>query len=465
MSRKISVILICIVIVISLGISIYVPNRNKIQEAEDTSINYKTVKVEDKIGVIEGEKIIIEPQYDDIIIVNSHRAVFVCQSGDTQKIVNENNKEIFTEYNNVEPIEIVENKYERNIFKYQKDGKYGLLSVTGNIVTNAIYEEILSVGYKEGEVLVKQNGKYGIITDKGNTKIKNKYDEIQLDEYYTEENEYRKSGYIVQTTTEDGYRYGYYDNEGVQVLEEQFNQITRLIQIKSDDIYLIAAKNGQCGVFVNNSKIINTEYQSIDYNTDMQMFIVERTGKFGAININGAKVLEPEYTELTVNGIYLYGIKEDTQKVFDENGNEVNIPFDTVIIETSNSKYFIRNDAENYSITNANFEKLTDQTYKYIEHAYDTYFIATNEKDKIGVIDIEEKVAVEFNYDLIQLIKGKNIIQAIDFNTNKTDIYDNQFDLALEISNAQIELLEEGMKVYNEEQQIFLDDNGKIITK
>ena len=120
MSRKLSVILICIVIVISLGISIYIPNRNKIQEVEDTSINYKTVEVDNKIGVIEGEKTIIEPQYDDIIIVNPHRAVFTCQIGDTQKIVNENNKEIFTEYNNVEPIEIVENKYERNIFKYEK---------------------------------------------------------------------------------------------------------------------------------------------------------------------------------------------------------------------------------------------------------------------------------------------------------------------------------------------------------
>ena len=189
MSRKLSVILICIVIVISLGISIYIPNRNKIQEVEDTSINYKTVEVDNKIGVIEGEKTIIEPQYDDIIIVNPHRAVFTCQIGDTQKIVNENNKEIFTEYNNVEPIEIVENKYERNIFKYEKDGKYGLVSVTGNIVTNAIYEEISSVGYKDGELFVKKDGKYGIITDNGNTKIKNKYDEIQLDGYYSEENE------------------------------------------------------------------------------------------------------------------------------------------------------------------------------------------------------------------------------------------------------------------------------------
>lgn len=465
MSRKLSVILICIVIVISLGISIYIPNRNKIQEAEDTSINYKTVEIDGKLGIVEGEKIIIKPQYDEIIILNPHRAVFVCRSGETQKIINENNKEIFTEYNNVEPIEIVENKYERNALKYENDGKFGLLSIIGNVITDAKYEEMMSVGYKEGELLIKQNGKYGIINTNGTTKIKNKYDEIQLDEYYTEENEYKKSGYIVRVTTNDGYRYGYYDQDGVQVLDEQYNQVTRLTQIKNDNIYLIAAKNGQCGVFVNNSKIINTEYQSIEYNTELKMFLVERTGKFGAINLNGTKILEPEYTELTINGIYLYGINDESKKVFDEQGKEVNISYDTVISKTTNPKYFIRNDAGNYSISNANFEKITNHAYKFIEHAYDTYFIVTNEQDKIGIIDLEEKIVVEFKYDLIQPIKGKNIIQAIDFSTNKTDIFDNEFDLALEMTNANIEHIEDGIKVYNEEQEVLLNDSGKFITE
>ena len=108
---------------------------------------------------------------------------------------------------------------------------------------------------------------------------------------------------------------------------------------------------------------------------------------------------------------------------------------------------------------------ITQQNYHFLEYAYDKYFIATNEQDKVGVIDLEENVVVDFNYDLIQLIKGKNIFQARDFADEKTDIYDNQFDLALEMSNANIDILDDGVKIYNDEQQIFLDDNGKIITK
>ena len=86
-------------------------------------------------------------------------------------------------------------------------------------------------------------------------------------------------------------------------------------------------------------------------------------------------------------------------------------------------------------------------------------------EDETEVIDSEENVVVDFKYDLIQLIKGKLIFQARDFETNRIDIYDNKFDLALEMSNANIDILEKGIKVYNNEQEIFLDNTGKVITK
>ena len=108
---------------------------------------------------------------------------------------------------------------------------------------------------------------------------------------------------------------------------------------------------------------------------------------------------------------------------------------------------------------------MTKQNYHFIEYAYDNYFIATNEQDKVGVIDTDENIVVDFKYDLIQLIKGKSIFQARDFSTDKIDIYDNKFDLALEMSNANVEILDNGVKIYNNNQEILLDDTGKVITK
>ena len=465
MSKKVSIIIVTIIVIVSLAISIYIPNKERLlNEKIDTSKNYETIEENGKVGVKDGENIIIEPQYDKIIIPNEHREVFMCENGEEAKFVNSKNETIFQEYDDVELIEYANAKYERNILRYEKNGKYGLLSLTGKTITDAKYEDLTSLTNKEGEVLVKENGEYGIIDEKGNTKIKNKYDSIQSDGFYTDENGYKKAGYIVSVITNDGYRYGYYDSDGVQVLNEDYNQITRLTQIKSDT-YLIVAQNGQYGVFINNSKIINTQYQSIDYNSDLQVFIVERTKQYGAINLKGVEIIPTEYKELKINGIYLYGSKDDEQKVFDTNGKIVNIPFNEYINSTSTLKYFIKSQDGKYTVVNSNFEDLTKQNYHFLEYAYDNYFIATNEQDKVGVIDTEENIVVEFEYDVIQLVKGKSIFQAIDFETNKTDIYDNKFDLALEMSNANIEILDDGVKVKNNEQEILLDNNGKVITK
>lgn len=465
MSKKTSIIIICIIIVISLGISIYIPNKEKIKETENSSINYTIVEESGKKGIAQNENIIINPQYDEIIIPNTHRAVFACKNGEEEKFINEKNEEIFNDYEEIKLIEIENSKYEKNILVYKENEKYGLLGMNGKNVTDAKYEEILNLGHKEGEILIKENGKYGVIYENGKTKIKSKYDSIETDGYYTEENGYKKSGYIVCTKTDEGYRYGYYDGEAEQVLSEEYNDISRLTQIKGNDIYLLAAKNGQYGVFINSSKIINTQYQSIDYNSDLQIFIVERTGKFGAINLKGIEILKSEYMELKVNGIYIYTTNELENKVFDNNGKEVDIPFNIIVTKTSNPNYFIKNEESRYSIVNSNLENILEQTYKFIEYAYDDYFIVTNEQDQNGVIDIEGNIVIDFNYDLIQTIKGKSIIQAIEFENNKTDFYDSKFDLALEISNANIEILENGIKVYNNEREHFLDNNGKSITE
>ena len=237
-----------------------------------------------------------------------------------------------------------------------------------------------------------------------------------------------------------------------------------MTQIESNDIYLIVAQNGQYGLFINNSKIIDTQYQQIEYNSDLQIFIVERTGKFGVMNLNGAEILKPEYTEIQINGIYLYTIKDEERKVWDNTGKEVDISFETVIQKTD-SKYFIKNESGNYSILDSDLTSISKQNYKYLEYIYNDCFIATNDEENTGIIDLQENVIIDFKYDVIQLIKGNKSVQAIDFATNFTTFFDNDFEMITEILNAEIEYLEKGFKIYNFENNegILLDNNGKII--
>ena len=351
MSKKTSIIVIIsiIIILISLVISVYIPNKERIdEEIEDKSISYNLIEEEGKFGVKnQNEEIVIKPQFDKIIIPNEHRAVFICETSNDKKILNNKNEEIFKNFKNVEPIKlenVQEEKYEKNLLIYEKDGKYGLVGITGKIIQEPKYEEIYSLGYKEGQIIVKENGKCKIIDSNGSQVIKETFDSIESDKYYDAESGYKKSGYIVCKTTSEGYRYGYYDYEGAKVLDVEYNQIMRLVDTQNkENIYLIASKNGQYGVFINSSKIINTQYQSITYNNDLGIFIVERTGQFGVINELGAEILKTEYTEIQINGIYIYTQKQEEQKVFDKTGKEVNIPFTTIIEATSNPEYYIKN--------------------------------------------------------------------------------------------------------------------------
>ena len=85
------------------------------------------------------------------------------------------------------------------------------------------------------------------------------------------------------------------------MLDTEYNQIIRLVEATNkNDIYLAAAKNGQYGIFINNNKIINTQYQSITYDPTMQIFIVERTGQYGAVNEKGIEILKTEYYRLKI---------------------------------------------------------------------------------------------------------------------------------------------------------------------
>ncbi len=437
MKKVVGIIGFIIVVIISLGLSIYLPNKDRINdETEDKSIIYSVIEENGKYGVKNQEdKIIVKPQYEQVVIPNEHRGIFICDNyGEKTVVYNEKGSEIFKEYEAVEPIKLsnlLEEKYEKNAIIYQKNGKYGLLSITGKVILDARYEQIFSLGYKENEVIVKDNSKYKIYDVNGKQLIKEEFDSIQSDEYYYEQDGYKKSGYIVCKTTSDGYRYGYYDYDYDEVLTPDYNQILRIVDVTDkNNVYLIAAQNGQYGVFINNAKIINTQYQSINYEKEFNLFIAERTGKYGAFNEKGTEVLKVEYDSLEVKGIYIYTTKGEDKKVFDKDGKEVKISFDTTIEKTDNDNIFIK-----------------------------------FENNKYGVIDKEGKTLIDCEYDLLQTIRNTKAYQAMNFETNITYIFNNKLEKVIEISNATINIEDEKIQVYNEEITYNLDINGNIIEK
>ena len=434
MKKTLRIIMFVLFIILILGLSIYLPNKDKInEEVEDKSIIYSLIEENGKYGVKDqNDEIIVQIQYEKIIIPNEHRDVFFCYNGEQKTILDKNNKTIFEEYDNVDLIKlsnISENVYEKNALIYQKNEKFGLLSITGNIILEAKYDEIYSLGYKENEIIVKENNKYMIYDTNGKNLIKDVFDSIQSDEFYTEEDEYRKSGYIVCKITSDGYRYGYYDYEYNKVLEINYNQISRILDVKNkNNIYLIASLNGQFGVFINNTKVIDTQYQSINYDSELEVFIVERTGKYGAFNENGTEIIKPEFNSLIVQGVFLYAQNDTEQKVYNKNGKEVNIPFTTIIESTETSQYYIK-----------------------------------IENNKYVIINDKNELIINCEYDLIQQISGTNAFQGVKNDTDTTTIFNKNLEKVLEMVHATTEVSDGKIRIYNDSEEVDFDFDGNKI--
>ena len=291
-------VLIAIIIVLALGIGIFfavgaINSSNKRYELEtikEEDYKYFAVYTEEKYGVIdETGKMIIKNEYSDIIIPNPTKAVFICQKSDnTKQVLNEKGENILQEFKNVSAIETngahSSWPYEKSVLKYEEDGKFGLINYDGKAITKPIYEEIASVKYKEGEILAKRNGKYGVINNKGNQLIPFEYEEIEADKYYN--NGYEETGYVVKSKQSDGYRYGYINSNLKKVLNTEYTAISRILDIEGKDIYLIASKNGQYGVTKNKKEVVDFKYQSITYNKDTNLLSVQRSEKYGVIDLN-----------------------------------------------------------------------------------------------------------------------------------------------------------------------------------
>lgn len=436
--------------------------------------NYFILQENEKFGVINKEaKVIIEPKFENVVIPNPSKGVFICTTENKEtKIYNEKNEEQFSDYEEVSAIRlkniVTDLMYEKSVLKYFKDGKYGLIDYLGNKITDAEYGQIDSLGYKEGELLVEQNGKFGVINIKGNNLIPVKYDIVEVDEYYNDEN-YNNAGYIVGIKTEEGYRYGYIDIDGNEILKPEYNELSRIIDIKQDKgLYLLASKNGQFGVYKNGSQIINHEYQSISYNKNNNIFIVEKSKRYGVVGIDGRNLVDIKYTQIDVSGKYLYA-KDITGKieVFDVDGKLTNMSNNIAKLSAADGKYLIViTNEENktvYGIEDKNGKKLVENKYNYIEYLFDNYFIAANSEGKLGIIDDNGNQKMEFKYSSIQKIKDTDLIQASISSENLTEIYYKDMRKITEMNNAIITLFDDYLKVYNTTKTVYINKDGKEV--
>ena len=476
MSKKIIGIVISILIVVS-GIFFVVYGQIKKENNEYTvekidKYEYFIYKDGEKFGVIDKKgEIIINAKYDEVKIPNPTKAVFVGYSEDGSKVLNEKNEEIYSEYQKVEPL-ILKNVssdliYEKQVLKYEKDGKYGLINIDGKKVTKPIYESIETLKSKEGEMLTKKDGKYGVINQKGYKVIENEYDKIEVDGYFNEETLYKDSGYIVGKKTGEGYRYGYITSKGEKYFECIYNDLQRILEINdAGKIYLLAAENGRYGVFKNKENIIKNEYQSIIYDMTSSVFTVLKGRNFGVIAKDGKELLKCEYQEIDIKGKNIYArTKEGKVEVYSNDGTLTNLDSETMRIEIREKPGYsieIKNIEGKTIYKIFNGENAIGEEYMYLQYLGNDLLIASKKDGKLGIINLEGQEKVDFIYTSIQKVLDTNIIGLVSGKKVKLANMDGK--IISEMENGKIEKQDEFLKIYNSEEVKYFDNKGKEVS-
>lgn len=479
MNKRIRWIIISVltIIVLAIGIMAIVNELNLHYKIEEISeYNYFILEQNGKYGVIDKSgNIVIDADYEAVQIPNPSKDIFICikeYNQDTKEyatvVYNGKKEEILSNYNNVQAVAIFTNinstPYERSVLTYKENGKYGLIDLQGKEITKPIYDEISSINYKEGTFLVKQNEQEGIINMKGKTIIKCEYESVTSDNYYNEDQNNEKAGFIVSKKTDDGYRYGYINYRGSKIVKPIFTQLERVTEISDDkNIYFIAFKDGQAGLLKNNKEIVNYEYEDIQYNVLSNVFIIQRNGKYGATTREGKTILYPEYSSVYTGGIYINAVKDNVIEVFDLQGNKIETDINSKI-KTENSNYYITIDKNNiYKVVDANENVIINNDYNYMEYLPGDYFIVARDS-KNGVVDINGKSVIELKYDSISRINETNILQA---ETNKSiELYNLNMKKITTMSNATIKEVKDDKEyilLFSENDFKYLDKDGNIL--
>lgn len=478
MKSKNKLIIIFIILLISVVFFIYknISKNNKyIIDFEEISQRDYLLVFNDKYGVInKNGEIIVDTNFDMIQIPNPSKDVFVCMSnydastGSYQaKVYNKNKEQIFTNYEKVEAIRREENidniPYEKSVLKYKENGKYGLIDFNGKKVTKPIYDEIQALEYKEGMLLVKEDGKCGIININGKVVIDTKYDNIEADQYSLNENHNKKAGFIISIKTNEGYRYGYITYNGKMLLKTEYNEIARINYIHDDEnVYLVAFKNGQAGLFKNKNVILNHEYEDIQFDNINSLLILQKNGKQGVIDLNGNNIIPIEYNNIIIVGNCINAQKEDEVIVFDSKGKRLENNNFISILSTDNENYFITIDKnENYGVISKENNILVENKYTFIDYLFDKYFIAQNDTN-LGIIDINGKKIVGFDYDVLQKIEETSVLQGIK--GENIELIDKNMKVIASMENSQIEVKDNYIKLYNLDNRKYFDYNGNEVS-
>ena len=460
---------VCIisVILVVLGIiifNVFKSNKTEVIEEKKVYEYFSLYTLDEKAGVVDKKgKVIIEPEYIAAYIPNPSKDVFVLENEDGYIVFDSKGNKLFEDFEKISVIKMNDysEEVEMNVLTYEENSKKGIIDLSGNKLTEAIYDDIKSLESRPGRILVKKDGKYGVLDLLGNVIVEVKYNAVKSDGYSTAEDGYTKTGFIISERTDNGIIYGYVNYEGNIVIEPKYESLVR-VNKKTDDIYLIVMERGKKGVIKNSKQLIKNNFQSVTYSEIADIFVVEKVSKYGFYSLDGDEILKPTYPNYVVSKEYITVEENDKTVMYDFFGNVVKTNNYASVSEVEGTSYFIAKSEEGYYSIISKDVNVNDK-YIYIEYAFGDYFIFTNEENKTGVLHVWEGVVIEPTYEVVLKVEDMNAIEARD-EANTLHLYNSKLEEVFALENAVVQKVDDNYTViYSDTEMKYINKDGKIV--
>lgn len=427
--KKVIAVIVALLVIIMFVVGIKELLKDKGNTKQKTFVTgYYTIYENGKWGVIDTKQnTIIEPSYDEMIIIpDNSKPVFIVtlnanyETGSFEtKVLDNNNNEIFTNYNKVEAIynqDKSNNLWYESMLKVQKDGKYGLINLDGKEILPCEYDEIKPILGIKNIVLTVKDEKQGIVDNTGNIVVKNEYAQITTltDKY--------ENGFIIKA---DNGKYGVVGTNGKLVIEAKYDEIKN---VYGNKMYVV--KEGSSWKIVDEeaNTYLQDKFDDIK-EINIDKIVAKKDNKYGIISINGETVIDFTYDDLKFIYTDTYIAKKDNKYGIIDINNEEKLAFNYTYIKYETEADFIMAQKDNsktelldreYKVkaegiiskidTEKNYIRVrVGDDYKYynfkLEEKPSTEILATNtiflskQNGKYGYVNEKGIVVVDYIYD------------------------------------------------------------------
>lgn len=257
-----------------------------------------------KYGIIDySNNVILQNQYDSIQKVFGNDLYVVTVKG-KQKIVNKDNTDVLTKgFDSIEQIL----SSQENAVIYKKDNKYGIMSLTGEILVDAQYDYLKEA--KTGMFIAQSGNLFGIISINRDGMLSFEYSSIiyneKTDIFIAEDSnlnanilngnlESKIQGLLLEINEEKGYIKLRVDGEN-KYYNFKFEE-KKESEIFTTKTLFLDKKDGKFGYVDKNGKVVVDHiYDDATEQNDFGFVAVKKDGKWGSINNKGNIIQEPTY--------------------------------------------------------------------------------------------------------------------------------------------------------------------------